>query len=199
MVLTLKRLTSAGSLAMVSFFFSVGCAGTPHEMSQAEPRRTFAEEAEGKAITNQAAVDAKARHFVEIQFEPDTAALTTTSRRSLDRLVSQAQGAGKIDEVLVMSWADEEYPSRQRKQLPKAQKDLAERRNVAIKKYLTRSRISDIETYNMAARPTAFSKWFNTSDSKLKESFVAAGLPTTADDPQYPSKASHAVIFVKVE
>ena len=58
---------------------------------------------------------------------------------------------------------------------------------------------SGISAYNMAERPSVVSRWFNTSDNKLKTSLIAAGLPTTSDSPVYSSKASHSVVFVKVE
>ncbi len=56
--------------------------------------------------------------------------------------------------------------------------------------------VSEVDTYNMPKQPNAFSRWFNTSDARLKKSLVAEGLPTTADSLQYPSKASHSIVMV---
>ncbi len=191
----LFRLT-VGGLGLVS---AVACANSPETVAQSEPRKTFTEEAEGQAITNSAALDAKAHDFVEIAFMPGSAALTNESKTYLTNLIAQANKAGKIDEVLVLSWADEEYPSTNVRKLSDGQRQLAEKRNETVKKYLTTNRKMDVDVYNMAEQPNTFAKWFNTKDNKLKNSLVAAGLPTTADDPQYPSKASHAVVLVKVE
>ena len=71
---------------------------------------------------------------------------------------------------------------------------LADRRNEALRNYIKATQPVTVESYNMAEQSSAFEKIFKTTDSKLKNSFISAGLPTTADDPQYPSKASHAVI-----
>jgi len=57
-----------------------------------------------------------------------------------------------------------------------------------------------VDTYNMAQQPNVLSKWFNTTDNKLKNTLVAAGLRTTASEPSAsPHKASHALILVNAE
>ena len=56
----------------------------------------------------------------------------------------------------------------------------------------------NVDTYNMAKQPSILAEWFNSTDNKLKTSLVAAGLPTTADALQYPSKKSHAVVLIKI-
>ena len=100
---------------------------------------------------------------------------------------------------MVLSWSDYEYPSKNLKKLPKAQIDLAQKRNRSVESYIKSLKSVDIDAYNMAEQPNALSKWFNATDNKLKNALVSAGLPTTADDTQYPSKASHSVILIKVE
>jgi hypothetical protein len=51
----------------------------------------------------------------------------------------------------------------------------------------------NVNSYNMAERPSSFSKLFDTADSKLKNSLLEAGLSTTADKYDYASKASLSV------
>lgn len=188
----------------LSFATLVSCSSSPKNTEslpeQDGPRTSYTEEAESRAITNAAAVEVGAHSFVEIQFQPGSSTLTKASKTSLNKLMSQAREDGKkIDEVMVMSWADQEFPSKNIKKLPAPQMRLAEKRNQVLKNYIKATQPVSVESYNMAEQPSAFEKIFNTTDSKLKNSFVAAGLPTTADDPQYPSKASHAVILVKVK
>lgn len=170
---------------------SMGCANYAHKTSE--------ENKESKAISNAAALEAKAHDFVEIEFRQGSSELTDNAKASLNSVLEQARRSGKIDEVLVLSWSDEDYPSNISQQQPKQQRELAEKRNVSIKQYLKALRPVDVDTYNMAEKPNTLSKWFNTTDNKLKKSFLSAGLPTTADSPSYKSKASHSVILVKVE
>jgi len=193
-----KHLIPAG---IVVFLAAVGCTNSPKRSAAVndEPRKSLTEMNESKAITNSAATEANAHNFVEIVFDAGSSNLTENAKSSLNSVMDQARSVGEIDEIIVLSWADEEYPSKNVKKLSKPQKDLAERRNRAVASYIKNVKSVDVDAYNMAEQPNAMQKWFNTKDSQLKNSFVAAGLPTTADDPQYPSKASHSVILVKLE
>ncbi|MBL7688511.1 MAG: hypothetical protein JNJ49_10790 [Bdellovibrionaceae bacterium] len=176
-----------GALALALAAYS-GCANAPRAVKDDVP-----------SVNSSAARDAKAHDFVEIAFDQGSADLTDSAKASLSRVIEQAAKTGKIDEVIVLSWSDQEYPSAATKQLPKPQRELAGQRNKMVEQYLRNTSRVSVDTYNMAEHPTTFSKWFNTTDSKLKNSFLAAGLPTTADAPHYPSKASHSVVLVKVE
>lgn len=171
------------------------CSHSPQKTNSAT-----AEITPGRSVTNKAADEVKAHDFVEITFEPGSATLTENSRNALNDLLTQAGRSGEIDEVMVMSWSDEEYPAESSRKLSKGQRDLADKRNDAVEKQIKAADDGvDVDTYNMAKQPNIISKWLNTKDAKLKKSLVAAGLPTNKDDPQYPSKASHAVVLVKLE
>jgi len=186
-----------GILPIVAF---VSCAGTPQRVVDREHVKAMsAEEADSRNISNAAAVEAKAHDFVEIQFIPGSSTLSDSAKASLDAVIEQSKKAGKIDEVIVMSWADEEFPSKSQKKLSKEQRTLAENRSKEVERYLRNTQSVEVEAYNMATQSNVFSRWFNTTDSRLKKSLMAAGLPTTSDVNQYPSKASHSVILVKVE
>lgn len=186
------------SLAISSIaLLAIGCAGTPKKTSES---RTVDEINAGSAVTNEAARKEGAYNFVEVSFKPGTATLTSAAKQSLDAVLAQASSAGEIDEVMVLSWPDTEYPSQARKTLPRSQVDLAGSRNDSVRDYIEDvKKVDDVDAYNMAKRPGLFSRWFNTTDNRLKSTLAAAGLPTTADDPQYPSKASRSVILVKVK
>lgn len=154
---------------------------------------------ENKMDVNAAASEVNAYNFVEIRFDPGSAQLTESAKASLDAVLRQAQSNGKLDEALVLSWADEEYPSKEQKKLSKYQRDLADDRNKAVKDYVKSAKSIDVDSYNMASQPNILQKWFNTTDNKLKNSLQAAGLPTTADSTMAPGKASHSVILIKIE
>jgi hypothetical protein len=171
---------------------AVGCAQGPSKALNNE-------EAEGRAVTNAAAVEAEAHNFVEIEFKEGSSVLSENAKSSLHQVIKQAKRAGTIEDVIVLSWSDEDYPAKSLKSLSSAQQELANKRNTNITHYMNSIKKVDVETYNMAQHPNTLSKWFNTSDTKMKNSFLAAGLPTTADSTQYASKASHSVILIKVE
>lgn len=177
----------------------VGCAGTAQKTTPVNSPTIMSEKADSQKINNTVAQEAKAHNFVEISFDQGSATLSESAKASLDAVVEQARTSGKIDEVLVFSWSDEEFPSKNLKKLSKQQRELAEKRNEAISKHIKSQKSVDVDTYSMAERSNALSRWFNTTDNKLKNAFTAAGLPTSADSHQYPSKASHAVILVKVD
>lgn len=187
-------------ITALSFLSFVGCANSPHKVVDSEKARTsYVEEQEGQSITNAAAKEAMAHNFVEIDFPQASAVLSKSAMTSLDAAIQQARQSGNINQFIVMSWSDSEYPSKNLQKLSKSQRTLAENRNKSVQKYFKSVSNISVETYNMAERPNTLSKWFNTSDTKLKNSLTAAGLPTTGDALQYPSKASHSVILIKVE
>ncbi|HEY8271751.1 MAG TPA: hypothetical protein VIG33_12745, partial [Pseudobdellovibrionaceae bacterium] len=190
----LKNSKIVGCVAIMSV---LGCANRPQKVTELDkPRTSYTEEAESRDITNEAAKKSKAHNFVEINFNPRSAVLSDDAKTSLKKIIEEASQAGRITEILVLSWADQDFPSEKIQQLPKDQRQLAEKRNTVIETYMNTLRSGKVDTYNMAEQANILSKWFKTSDSQLKESLLEAGLPTTADSFRYPSKASHSVIFV---
>jgi outer membrane protein OmpA-like peptidoglycan-associated protein len=174
----------------------VGCVNKAH---RAEIAKSDDMERQSAEVSAAAAIETKSQNFAEIKFSPGTAALTDSAKSILDQAINMSLRQGKINEVIVMSWADSELPSKNRNKLSKAQMALADQRNKTVSKYLKQGRSVDVDTYNMASQPNVFSKWFNTTDAQLKNTLMAAGLPTTASSDQYPRKASHSVILVRVE
>ncbi len=171
---------------------------TMSDAEQSKPRTTYTEEAEGRYVANAAAKKIQAYNFVEVQFQPLSSELTNEAKKEINETFQKAIWDGYIDNVSVLSWSDEEYPSEDLNTLSKENRNLAEKRNTAIKNYLMSIRNVDVDTYNMAEQPSKLSKLFNTTDNQLKKSLVAAGLPTTADALQYPSKASHSLVLIKL-
>ena len=186
-------------ICLVVLLSAMSCAHKTFQTPAEKHRISTIEEAEGRIVTDAVIRKAEAREFVEIQFKVGSSLLTESAKSALQSLIREAKGDGRIDKIIVISWADEEYPSESLKKLLKLQNDLAEKRNSTIETYVRNMKNVEINTYNMAERPNAFSKLFNTTDSKLKSSLLAAGLPTTADSNQYAGKASHSVILVKVK
>jgi hypothetical protein len=178
----------------LAIILATGCSHH-NKVSQSDTKSY--EEAKSRETTATTANEAGAKNYAEIKFSEGSSTLSDGAKDSLKSVLSEAKREGDIDEVIVLSWADENYPSRELKKLSNSQRDLADKRNTNVKDYLQMMRDVDVKSYNMAERPSSFSKLFNTADSELKSSMMQAGLSTTADKADYASKASHSVILIK--
>lgn len=188
------------SAVVLASMLLLSCANTGQKSKEAEKQViNSSAEANAQGISNSAAWDASAHNFVEISFDKGSHALSKNAKANLNAILGRADQFAKIDQVIVLAWGDEEYPSKKRNKLSKKQISLAEDRNRSVKTYVGEITNAGVDSYNMAERPTAFSKWFNTADNQLKDSLLAAGLPTTAKETQITNKASHAVILIKVK
>ncbi len=182
-------------LITICSFTSIGCVSS----KKIEFHKPNAEILAGQSITAEVADDIKADSFIEIEFKPGNYDLNKASKKAIKLLINQPDTIGNVDEILVLSWADEEYPSKEIKKLSINQIKLAEDRNKAVAKYIGSLRFLNVRKYNLAERPDLISQWFNTTDAKLKSSLINAGLPTTANELQYPSKAGHSIIILKLK
>lgn len=201
-----KKITDAGFTAMFStsagFFILifVACSSQPQNTTpsttQEEPRTAYTEEAEATSVTAAAAQAMNARDFVEIKFAPGSSKLSDFQESTLKRMLDQDVNE-KSNQLIILSWADQEYPSKKTERLSFKHRNIAGARNESILRYI-RAQGSNvvIENHNMAERPNTLAQWFNTDDNKIKSALSAAGLPTTADTLPFPSKASHAVILI---
>jgi len=184
------NLKSSLAIFGLSVVFTAGCSHMKNrhaatDMPSAEAQRVAAAE--------------DAAQVAELSFPKGSAQLSETAKQDLRRLIDEAKGKD-VKEVKVISWGDEEYPSKSEKKLSSSERDLVKKRNEAIKDYVkTYHRGLDVDTYSMAERPGALKELFNTSDARLKKSLETAGIPTTGSPSTAPSKASKSVIMVITE
>ncbi len=184
-------------LSFFSCLFAVGCTHEKRVSATEKQYRKSYEEAQGRATTAAVATESGATDFTEIQFREGSSSLSDEAKKSLRSMLTEPRFDDRVEEVIVLSWADQNYPSKEVSKLSKEQRNLADQRNDNVKEYLKSMRDLDVKTFNMAERPSSFSKLFNTADSELKNSMLHAGLSTTADKDDYASKASHSVILIK--
>lgn len=145
------------------------------------------EEASVPAETKAAAHQAEASYVGSISFAENSTSLSDSARADLDRLIATANSGGKVDKIKVLTWGDVEYP-KNKKELPKAQRLLADKRNKAINEYIKdKTSGVNVDTYNMAERPTKVGEMFNTTDAKIKNAMERAGL----NDPESWRSAAH--------
>ena len=172
----------------------LGCVSKTNTTSEEKPVAVV------ESVAHRAARETEAPYFVDIEFSKGSSELDEQANATISALLNRARAAGPLQDVKVLSWADDEYPSASRKKLSSAERRLANSRTRAIEKHI-KSLQSDVKVdgHNMAERPNAFSRWFNTTDARFKRSLVAAGLPTTADEAMVTGRASHAVVLVTLK
>ncbi len=186
-------------ISFLTFSLTLGCAQQDKVAASQKQSRKNDQEEQSRITTNSTASEVGAKNYTEINFYEGSSALSESAKKSLTSALNESSQKGKIDEVIVLSWADENYPSEEVKKLSKEQRNLADLRNKNVKDYLKMMKDVDVKSYNMAERPSSFSKLFNNADSELKNSMLEAGLSTTADKADYSSKASHSVILIKTK
>jgi hypothetical protein len=175
---------------------TIGCSSSPQESSaQPQNKPVVKEMNKSDVVIKHMAVQNNAPFYREIRFKKGSSRLDEASRRSLSDLIAESREAGDIQEFKIVAWSDEAYPSNNAPALPKAQKDLADKRNAQIKSFV-KSHDPEIKiaVYNMAKRPNALQKALDTQDAKTKRSFEQAGIaaPTL---PEPSEIKSMAVVF----
>lgn len=136
-------------------------------------------------------------NLYELTFTKDNYTLDDEAINILNSIVNKLKKMDAYHDVIVMGWSDREYPSKNMKHLSAADIALADKRNNVVKSYLASQHSIVIDVYNMAEKPSLISRWLNNSENRLKKSLLAVGLPTTADAPQFNSKASNVIVFLK--
>jgi hypothetical protein len=111
-----------------------------------------------------------ATFVTELTFQPGSSKLTSAAKSRINELIRDAKASGKIEDIKVLSWADQEYPSEQAGKLSQAQRNLAEARTKEIRNHISAADNDiDVDAYNMAERPGAISRLMGTENAKLKK------------------------------
>lgn len=147
------------------------------------------------ATQNKTAELTGASLVTELAFENSSTTLTSDARNKLKETLATARQKGKVAEVKILAWADQEYPQPEQGKLDKNQRKLADDRASEIKNFFVDSAPGvAIDSYNMAERSGTFNKLLNTSDARVKQSLEQAGLSDPAKG-QLSAKASHALVL----
>ncbi len=136
----------------------------------------------------------KSSFYTRFSFEKGSANLTDETRSALSELVNQSEAQGKIEEIKVLSWADEDANSGKR--IPAKQKALADQRNRKIKLFMKEFYPSvSVHVYNMAQTKNSVHELYKTADAKTKKSFEDAGLMTNEAVTNPPANASEGLVL----
>lgn len=120
------------------------------------------------ASYRQAAKEKKHARVATVDFDRGTPRLGMKEKQELNALIEDARSKGKIAEVKVLAWGDQDY-SGEGRTAPSSQIDLADARAKNIRTYIRDSlNFRDIDSHNMAERPGVMSKLFKTEDYELK-------------------------------
>jgi len=180
-------------LALPLAILAISCSSTPKEVATQTPPYVPQTSIEAKQV----AAEQEAPFVTEVTFKKGSSELTTDAKQRLETLLKRVQGDQSIEEVKVITWADEEYPAASKKSLSKGQKEVAEDRNKELKRYLNdKDSKMKVSAYNMAERPSAFTNFLGTSDARIKKSLETAGIPTTESQNKATAKASKAIVML---
>lgn len=109
------------------------------------------------------------KNVLEISFKKGSANLSEGDRVKLRSLIKSAREEGKIDKVIVATYADKAYRDTANNTYTDAEKDLAEKRADNLEKVLDEIGAGDVDTYNMAEKPNWFEKNLKTDDATVKK------------------------------
>ena len=194
-----KYVSSAIALTALSFFLGA-CSSHPTEAEIAAPQQKKAAAPGASIEAQQVAAEQKADFVGEITFSKKQKTLSPANQSVIEKLLKDAHGRGKIQEVRVITWADSEYPSINTKKLSNPDQRLVKERNEAIESFL-KSQTSDlkIKSYSMAERANSLKDFIGSAESRIKKSLEVAGIPTTDTSVKYPSKASKSILLIMME
>ncbi|WP_374029235.1 hypothetical protein [Bdellovibrio bacteriovorus] len=192
-------------LAVILLSVVVGCASSKKDESPAEQAPEVKKQTQKKAPTvsiesKQLAAEEETPFVTEFSFKKGSADLSQTAKNEIESLIKKAEKKGKIEEIKVISWADEEYPSVHTKKLSTAERNIANNRNKSIESFVNDFPLdAKVSTYSMAERPNILKDVISTSDARIKKSLETAGIPNTDTSVKVPAKASKAIVIVIVE
>lgn len=140
--------------------------------------------------------------YTTVIFNKGDPALTKISRKQLNQLLNHVHNNERpVQEIKILAWADKEYPESIQNKPSTKDVTLASERAFRIRDYLENhlKELEDIESYNMAKRPSAVSKILKDNDFSVKEAFQKSGATssTLPDGTVSYTKASKALIIIQ--
>jgi hypothetical protein len=153
--------------------------------------------------TESASSQLGAARVAQVEFDEGQSSIKPAEKDELKAALNEAKKSGKVAEVKIFSWADQEYPAKGVK-APKSSIQLAEQRSDSLKNMMKKDLgVSEIETYNMAKRPNALQEMLKTGTAKAKAQMETTGAaPTKSEDTGIfglKGKKSAAVVLVYTE
>ncbi len=178
----------------------ISCSQKPKavdNVSQGDPKPTNSASIEAKQL----AAEEEAHAVVEIVFKKGSSELSPDSKKKIKNLLSKIGKTQKVDEIKLITWSDEEYPSPDQAELSQGQQILVRQRNARIKNFIREQKKEelDIELVSMAERSGKLADLWGDADARLKKSLEAAGIPNSEDPKKGTPKASRSIVMLILE
>lgn len=176
------------------------CRSKPPEkqVTKSHPDSPKVTRTEPKAVSleaRQIANEQRSNLVTEIKFDQNSGEVSSDARSKIKKQYQEAADKGDIKEVQVITWGDKEYPSADKGKLAGKQRELVEKRNEALEKYLSElDQDFEVRLVSMAERPSRLKQFFTTENAEIKESLEDLSIPKT-DDPGPDSKASRSIVI----
>ncbi len=185
---------------LVLFAMAAACSSKPTTVAtkdEVPSAKLLQTQPQASMLAKEVAAEQDAPYVAEISFAKGSTHLNAGAKQKLRRLFQSVESTKQVKTVRVVTWADQDYPSKQAKRLDSKQIEIVNNRNDEIKRFL-QSEHQDIplDLHSMAERPGAMKDLLGTADSRIKKSFESAGIPTTDLAQKTPSKASKAIVML---
>jgi hypothetical protein len=139
--------------------------------------------------------------YTTITFEPGESELTKMNKALIKELLMGAhKKKNQIEQIRILSWSDMEYPMTQENKTTSKDILLAGERAEKIRNYIKNDlkETDDIDSYNMARKPSFLSQLFRSDEAMVKETFEVSGTTSSrlADGSLSYTKASKALVII---
>lgn len=184
---------------LILFIFALGActskeAGRPVTYSTQSPKITTTKPKQSDVTAQMLASEAGSNMFTQIYFKKGSSVLTTDARKKLQSLFQKASKQ-KIDEVQVVTWADIEYPEKE-KNLYETQQELVEKRNDQLERTLKNYNDGwEIKKVSMAFETNWLEELTEPTSAEVKESMEDVDIATKGSPHSGEKKASRSIII----
>lgn len=173
---------------LLSFLFLFSCA---HQDEKKSDQTTSITPIEGTRYTT-------------VIFPSGISDLDPRNKKNLQEFTRKfRQHKKKISEIKILAWADAEYPNDKKNKGTTREVILAAERAQNIKEYLQDElhEKNEVDTFNMAKRPSQFSQMLENEEYKIKKSYEKSGVTGSvlSDGSISYTKASKALVIINYE
>lgn len=152
------------------------------EVSTTNPKDT-------SIVAKEVASEQGSNFVTEVKFPKGGTDVSPVNRQKIKELYQKAEAKGNIEQVQLITWADNEYPVKDKRDLAQSQKQLVDERNDQLEEVI--EKLDDdleIKKISMAERAGVLEKFTASEESQVKESL---------DHKEAAGKTSEAmVIFI---
>lgn len=187
--------------ALMTVALVTGCSTkAPEDPGKASPPKTpkiIGSTGTGISFdAKQLANELESNYVSEVRFAEGKAELTPEARKSLSSVMANARKNGFMTKAKLITWADREMPSEEKKELSEEEIELAKRRNDALSRFIqAEEREIDIDRISMAQRPGGLKKLIPNETARIQKSLEDAGVPEAGEDKDGLGKAGRSIII----